>query len=74
MIVCPYCDFENIEGSDECESCSQPLSDMHDEFDMRRNYMYDRISKIANITAVTAKGTQTSPHIGVSRNSLLRAS
>jgi aspartate aminotransferase len=34
----------------------QPLSDMHDEFDMRRNYMYDRISKIANITAVKPLG------------------
>ncbi len=34
----------------------QPLSDMHDEFDMRRNYMYDRIAKIANITAVKPKG------------------
>jgi aspartate aminotransferase len=34
----------------------QPLSDMHDEFDMRRNYMYDRIAKIANITAVKPAG------------------
>jgi aspartate aminotransferase len=34
----------------------QPLSDMHDEFDMRRNYMFDRISKIANITAVKPRG------------------
>jgi len=34
----------------------QPLSDMRDEFDMRRNYMYDRISKIANITAVKPQG------------------
>lgn len=34
----------------------QPLSDMHDEFDMRRNYMYDRITKIANITAVKPQG------------------
>jgi aspartate aminotransferase len=34
----------------------QALSDMHDEFDMRRNYMYDRISKIANITAVKPEG------------------
>ncbi|MEO5753855.1 MAG: pyridoxal phosphate-dependent aminotransferase [Chthoniobacterales bacterium] len=34
----------------------QPLSDMHDEFDMRRNYMYDRIAKIANITAVKPLG------------------
>lgn len=34
----------------------QPLSDMHDEFDMRRNYMYDRITKIPNITAVKPQG------------------
>jgi aspartate aminotransferase len=34
----------------------QPLSDMHDEFDMRRNYMYDRVSKIPNITAVKPQG------------------
>jgi aspartate aminotransferase len=34
----------------------QPLSDMHDEFDMRRNYMFDRISKIPNITAVRPQG------------------
>lgn len=34
----------------------QPLSDMHDEFDMRRNYMYDRVSKIPNITAVKPLG------------------
>ena len=30
----------------------QPLADMRDEFSMRRNYMYDRITKIPNITAV----------------------
>ncbi|MDQ2659262.1 MAG: pyridoxal phosphate-dependent aminotransferase [Verrucomicrobiota bacterium] len=34
----------------------QPLSDMRDEFDMRRNYMYDRIVKIPNITAVKPQG------------------
>ncbi len=34
----------------------QPLQDMHDEFDMRRNYMFDRITKIPNITAVKPQG------------------
>src|SRR3954464_3014258 len=34
----------------------QPVSDMRDEFDMRRNYMFDRISKIANVTAVKPQG------------------
>jgi aspartate aminotransferase len=34
----------------------QPISDMRDEFDMRRNYMFDRISKIPNVTAVKPQG------------------
>jgi len=28
MIVCPYCETENIEGADECEQCHVPLTDM----------------------------------------------
>jgi CBS domain-containing protein len=28
MIICPYCQAENIEGADECEQCNQSLSDM----------------------------------------------
>jgi aspartate aminotransferase len=34
----------------------QPLADMREEFDMRRNYMFDRVSKIANVTAVKPQG------------------
>jgi aspartate aminotransferase len=34
----------------------QPLADMREEFDMRRNYMFDRISKIPNITGVKPQG------------------
>lgn len=34
----------------------QPLEDMREEFDLRRNYMYDRIAKIPNITAVKPMG------------------
>lgn len=34
----------------------QPLADMREEFDMRRNYMVDRISKIPNVTAVKPQG------------------
>ncbi|HXM32905.1 MAG TPA: pyridoxal phosphate-dependent aminotransferase [Chthoniobacterales bacterium] len=34
----------------------QPLADMRDEFSMRRDYMYDRITKIPNITAVKPLG------------------
>lgn len=34
----------------------QALADMRDEFSMRRNYMFDRITKIPNITAVKPEG------------------
>jgi aspartate aminotransferase len=34
----------------------QALADMRDEFAMRRDYMFDRISKIPNITAVKPQG------------------
>jgi aspartate aminotransferase len=34
----------------------QPLIDMREEFSMRRDYMYDRITKIPNITAVRPQG------------------
>src|ERR1700726_4049799 len=34
----------------------QALADMREEFDMRRNYMFDRISKIPNVTAVKPQG------------------
>jgi aspartate aminotransferase len=34
----------------------QPLADMREEFDMRRNYMFDRIAKIPNVTAVKPRG------------------
>jgi CBS domain-containing protein len=28
MIVCPYCQAENIEGADECAECNEPLTDL----------------------------------------------
>jgi len=34
----------------------QPLADMRDEFDIRRNYMFERVSKISNVTAVKPQG------------------
>jgi aspartate aminotransferase len=61
---------ENIQSHSTSHPCSfaqkgavaalkgdqQPLADMRDEFSMRRNYMYDRITKIPNITAVRPEG------------------
>ena len=34
----------------------QAVADMREEFDMRRNYMIDRLSKIQNVTAVKPQG------------------
>jgi aspartate aminotransferase len=34
----------------------QAVADMREEFDMRRNYMIDRLSKIQNVTAVRPQG------------------
>jgi len=34
----------------------QALADMRDEFSMRRDYMFDRVTKIPNITAVKPQG------------------
>ena len=34
----------------------QAVADMREEFDMRRNYMIDRLSKIPNVTAVKPQG------------------
>ncbi len=34
----------------------QSVADMREEFDMRRNYMTDRLSKIPNVTAVKPQG------------------
>lgn len=28
MIICPDCGFENLEGSDACEQCQQPLTNL----------------------------------------------
>jgi aspartate aminotransferase len=34
----------------------QTIADMREEFDMRRNYMFDRVSKIPNVTAIKPQG------------------
>jgi aspartate aminotransferase len=46
------CSFAQRGGLAALKGDQQPLADMREEFDMRRNYMFDRITKIPNITAV----------------------
>ncbi len=50
------CSFAQRGGLAALKGDQQPLSDMRDEFDMRRNYMFDRITKIPNISAVKPQG------------------
>jgi aspartate aminotransferase len=50
------CSFAQRGGLAALKGDQQPLADMREEFDMRRNYMFDRITKIPNITAVKPQG------------------
>jgi aspartate aminotransferase len=50
------CSFAQKGAVTALKGDQQPLADMRDEFEMRRNYMYDRIIKIPNITAVKPQG------------------
>ena len=50
------CSFAQKGGLAALKGSQQAMGDMRAEFDMRRNYMYDRLSKIPNITAVKPLG------------------
>lgn len=50
------CSFAQKGGIAALKGDQQAVSDMRDEFDMRRQYMFDRLSKIPNITAVKPLG------------------
>ena len=47
MIICPDCNCENIEGSDECEQCGQSLTALHltdPATEIERSLLDDRVS------------------------------
>jgi len=50
------CSFAQKGGLAALKGSQQAMSDMRAEFEMRRNYMYDRLSKIPNISAVKPLG------------------
>src|SRR3954454_6213730 len=50
------CSFVQRAGLAALKGDQQPIVDMREEFDMRRNYMIERISKIQNVTAVKPQG------------------
>jgi aspartate aminotransferase len=50
------CSFAQKGAHAALKGDQQALADMRDEFAMRRDYMFDRITKIPNITAVKPQG------------------
>jgi CBS domain-containing protein len=49
MITCPYCDHENIDGSDHCEACENSLSEMDipvPASELERSLLRDRVGKL----------------------------
>ena len=50
------CSFAQKGGLAALKGDQQPVADMREEFNMRREYMFDRLSKIPNITAVKPLG------------------
>ena len=50
------CSFSQYGALAAPKGDQQPLADMREEFEMRRNYMFDRISKISNVTAIKPQG------------------
>src|SRR5439155_17039747 len=50
------CSFAQKGGLAALKGDQQPVADMRDEFNLRRDYMYDRLSKIQRITAVKPLG------------------
>jgi CBS domain-containing protein len=49
MILCPYCNAENIEGADECAECNQPLTHLGQRVaksSVEADLMRDRIERL----------------------------
>jgi aspartate aminotransferase len=50
------CSFSQYGGLAALRGDQQPVADMRDEFDLRRNYMFNRLAGISQITAVKPLG------------------
>jgi CBS domain-containing protein len=60
MILCPYCESENIEGVDDCAECGQPLMDSHlapPQNAAERSLLGDRISVLVPKSPITTTAT-----------------
>jgi CBS domain-containing protein len=62
MILCPYCDAENIEGSDVCAECELPLTDLSlkaPASDAERGLLRDRIESLRPKTPISVGPDET---------------
>lgn len=56
MILCPYCSSDNIEGTDDCAQCGQPLDESHltpPKSAVERSLLRDRISVLVPKSPIT---------------------
>ena len=62
MIICPYCDAENIEGADLCVSCGLSLRDLHlspPSNDVEKSLLVDRVKVLDPRTPMIVPGTMS---------------
>ena len=62
MILCPYCDAENIEGADVCAECELPLTDLSlkaPASDVERGLLRDRIESLKPCTPISVGPDET---------------
>ncbi|MCA9184252.1 MAG: CBS domain-containing protein [Pirellulaceae bacterium] len=55
MIICPYCDAENIQGADVCSDCGHTLADLHlpsPATEVERSLLRDRLDTLAPKTPI----------------------
>lgn len=49
MIICPLCDYENMDGADSCEQCGQPFAEAHlqsPKTAIERGLLVDRVARL----------------------------
>ncbi len=62
MIICPYCDYENINGADACEHCGQTLNELHlptPASHVERCLLRDRLRVVPPTSPVTTVAPST---------------
>ncbi len=60
MTVCPHCRSENIDGTDDCVECGQPLDDVHlrpPTTEVEESLLKDRVHALAPKAAIAVEPT-----------------